>query len=61
MFIAEVTTTNQRKTRYPVKSRDDVTETRKGYKIKAANGEVTRFASDEIESISVVEQQEGQT
>ena len=56
MFIAEVTTTDQRKTRYPIESRDDVTETRQGYKIKAANGEVARFSNDEVESISVVEE-----
>ena len=56
MLVAEVTTTDLRKTRYQVESKDDIRKTQKGYKIKAANGEVARFSEDEVESISVVDE-----
>jgi hypothetical protein len=55
MLVVEVTTTDLRKTRYQVQSKDHVTKTQHGYKIKAANGEVAQFSEDEVESISVVE------
>lgn len=56
MPVAEVTTTDRRKTRYEVESRDDVTKTQQGYKIEATNGEVVRIPPDEVESISVVDE-----
>jgi hypothetical protein len=56
MLVAEVTTTDLRKTRYQVKSKDDITKTRQGYKIETADGETARFSEEEIESISIVEE-----
>jgi len=56
MLVAEVTTTDLRKTRYQIESKDDVTKTRQGYKIEAANGEVARFSEEDVESISVVDE-----
>jgi hypothetical protein len=56
MLVAEVTTTDRRKTRYQVDSEDDIRKTREGYKIKTASGEVLRFSEEEVESISVVEE-----
>ncbi|WP_263788854.1 hypothetical protein [Salinibacter grassmerensis] len=55
MLVAEVTTTDRRKTRYQVESEDDIRKTREGYKIKTASGEVLRFSEEEVESISVTE------
>lgn len=56
MLVAKVTTTDLRKTRYQVESKDDIQKTQQGYKIEAANGEVLHFSEDEVESISVVEE-----
>lgn len=56
MLVAEVTTSDLRKTRYQVESKDDIRKTQQGYKIEAADGEVLRFSEDEVESISVVEE-----
>ena len=56
MPIAEVTTTDLRKTRYQVKSKDDIQKTRQAYKIKTAGGESVRFSEEDVESISVVEE-----
>jgi hypothetical protein len=56
MLVAEVTTTDLRKTRYQVKSKDDIQKTPQGYKIKTAGGESVRFSEEEVESISVVEE-----
>ena len=56
MLVAEVTTTDQRKTRYQVRSKDDIQKTREGYKIETAGGETVRFSEEEVESISVVEE-----
>lgn len=56
MLVAEVTTTDQRKARYQVESKDDIRKTQQGYKIEGANGEVLRFSEEEVESISVVEE-----
>jgi hypothetical protein len=56
MLVAEVTTTDLRKTRYQVQSKDDIQKTRQGYKIKTAGGESVRFSEEEVESISVVEE-----
>jgi hypothetical protein len=56
MLVAEVTTTDRRKTRYQVESRDDIREARQGYKIETAGGETVRFSEEEVESISVVEE-----
>jgi hypothetical protein len=55
MLVAEVTTTDLQKTRYPVESKDDISKTRQGYTIETAEGETVRFAEEEVESISVVE------
>jgi len=57
MLVAEVTTTDQRKTRYQVESKDDIRKTRKGYKIETAGGETAHFSEEEVESISVVEEE----
>ena len=54
MLVAEVTTTDQRKTRYQVESKDDIRKTRQGYKIETADGETARFSEEEVEPISVV-------
>ncbi|MFB6271542.1 MAG: hypothetical protein ABEL51_01475 [Salinibacter sp.] len=56
MLVAEVTTTDLRKTRYQVESKDDIRKTRQGYKIETAGGETVRFSEEEVESISVVEE-----
>ena len=56
MLVAEVTTTDLRKTRYQVQSKDDIQKTRQGYKIETADGESVRFSEEEVESISVVEE-----
>ena len=54
--VAEVTTTDLRKTRYQVESRDDIQKTRKGYEIETTDGEVVRLPEEEVGSISVVEE-----
>jgi hypothetical protein len=54
MVVAEVTTTDLRKTRYQVESRDDNQKTRKGYEIETTDGEVVRLPEEEVEPISVV-------
>ena len=56
MLVAEVTTTDLRKTRYQVQSKDDIRKTRQGYEIETADGETVQFAEDDVESISVVEE-----
>ena len=56
MLVAEVTTTDLRKTRYQVESKDDIRKTRQGYEIETAGGETVRFAEEDVESISVVEE-----
>ncbi|MCS3649022.1 hypothetical protein GGQ08_000317 [Salinibacter ruber] len=56
MPVAEVTTTDLRKTRYQVESKDDIRKTREGYKIETADGDVRRFSEEDVESISVVEE-----
>jgi hypothetical protein len=56
MLVAEVTTPDQRKTRYQVESKDDIRKTQQGYKIETAGGESVRFSEEEVESISVVEE-----
>jgi len=56
MLVAEVTTTDLRKTRYQVQSKDDIRKTRQGYKIETASGESVRFSEEDVESISVVEE-----
>jgi hypothetical protein len=56
MLVAEVTTTDLRKTRYQVESKDDIRKTRQGYKIETTGGETVRFSEEDIESISVVEE-----
>jgi hypothetical protein len=56
MLVAEVTTTDLRKTRCQVESKDDISKTREGYKIKTASGETVRFPEEDVESISVVEE-----
>ncbi len=56
MLVVEVTTTDLRKTRYQVESKDDIRKTRQGYKIETAGGETARFSEEEVESISVVEE-----
>jgi len=56
MLVAEVTTTDLRKTRYQVESKDDIRKTRQGYKIETAGGETACFSEEDVESISVVEE-----
>jgi hypothetical protein len=56
MLVAEVTTTDLRKTRYQVESKDDISKTRQGYEIETAGGETVHFSEEEVESISVVEE-----
>ncbi|MCS3698612.1 hypothetical protein [Salinibacter ruber] len=56
MLVAEVTTTDLRKTRYQVESTGDIKKTRQGYKIDTAGGESVSFSEEEVESISVVEE-----
>jgi hypothetical protein len=56
MLVAEVTTTDLRKTRYQVESKDDIQKTRQGYKIETAREESVSFSEEEVESISVVEE-----
>ncbi len=56
MLVAEVTTTDLRKTRYQVESKEDIQKTRTGYKIDTADGESVRFPEEDVESISVVEE-----
>jgi hypothetical protein len=56
MLVAEVTTTDLRKTRYQVESRDDIRKTRQGYKIEMAGGETVRLSEEEVESISVTDE-----
>ena len=55
MLVAEVTTTDLRKTRYQVRSKDDIQKTRQGYKIETAGGETVRFSEEDVESISIVD------
>jgi hypothetical protein len=55
MLVAEVTTTDLRKTRYQVQSKDDIQKTRRGYEIETADGETVRLSEEDVESISVVE------
>ena len=55
MLVVEVTTTDLRKTRYQVQSKDDIRKTRQGYEIQTAGGETERFSEEDVESISVVE------
>jgi hypothetical protein len=55
MLVAEVTTTDLRKTRYRVQSKDDIQKTREGYKIETAGGETVRFSEADVESISIVD------
>ena len=55
-LVAEVTTTDKRKTRYRVESRDDIKETRQGYEIETAKGEVVQIPEEEVESISVTDE-----
>jgi hypothetical protein len=52
MLVAEVTTTDLRKARYRVQSKDDLQKTGQGYKIETAG----RFSDEDVESISVVEE-----
>ena len=54
MLVAEVTTTDLRKTRYQVESKDDIRKTRQGYKIETTGGETARFSEEEVKPISVV-------
>lgn len=56
MLVAEVTTTDLRKSRYPVESKDDIGKTRQGYEIQTADGETVQFPEEDVESISVVEE-----
>ena len=56
MLVAEVTTTDLRKTRYQVESRDDIKKTRQGYKIETASGEVVHHSEEDVESISVTDE-----
>jgi hypothetical protein len=60
MPVAEVTTTDQRKARYQVESKDDIRKTPQEYKIETTGGETTgetaQFSEAEVESISVVEE-----
>lgn len=56
MLVVEVTTTDQRRTRYQVESEDEIRKTRQGYEIETENGETARFSEEEVESISVVEE-----
>lgn len=56
MLVAEITTTDLRKTRYQVESRDDIQKTRKGYEIETTDGEVVRHSEEEVESISVTDE-----
>ena len=41
----------------PVESKDDIRKTREGYKIETTGGETLRFSEEEVESISVVEEE----
>ena len=54
MLVAEVTTTDLRKTQCQVESEGDIRKTRQGYKIETADGETARFSEEEVEPISVV-------
>ncbi|WP_263820600.1 hypothetical protein [Salinibacter sp.] len=56
MLVAEVITTDLRKTRYQIESTGDISKPQQGYKVKATNGEVLHFSEEEVESISVVEE-----
>ena len=56
MLAAEVTTTDLRKTRYRVESKDDISKTRQGYKIETTSGETVHFSEEDVEAISVVEE-----
>jgi hypothetical protein len=56
MLVAEVTTTDLRKTRYQVESKDDIQKTSQGYEIETAGGESVSFSEEEVESISIVEE-----
>ena len=56
MLVAEVTTTDLRRTRYQVESTDDIRKTRQGYEIETASGETVQFSEENVESISVVEE-----
>ena len=54
MPVAEVTTTDLRKTRYQVESKGDIRKTQQACKIETADGETARFSEEEVEPISVV-------
>ncbi len=56
MPVAEVTTTDLRKTRYQAESKGDVRKTRQGDKIETTYGEVLRFSEEEVEPISVTDE-----
>jgi hypothetical protein len=56
MLVTDVTTADLRKTRYQLRSKDDIHKTRQGYEIKTAGGETMCFAEEDIESISIVEE-----
>jgi hypothetical protein len=47
MPVAEVTTTDLRKTRYQVESKDDISKTREGYKIETAKEEAACLTEEE--------------
>jgi hypothetical protein len=48
MLVAEVTTTDQRKPPGQVQSKDDIHNTRQGYKIETAGGETVRVSEDHV-------------
>ena len=54
MPVAEVTTTDLRKTRYQVESKGDIRKTQQACKIEAADGGTARFLEEKVEPISVV-------
>ncbi|MCS3635979.1 hypothetical protein GGP57_003324 [Salinibacter ruber] len=56
MLVAEVTTTDLRKTRRKVELTGDISKTREGHKIDTAGGETIRFSEENVESISIVEE-----
>ena len=54
MPVAEVTTTDLRKTRYQVESKGNIRKTRQGCKIETAKGEAACLIEEEVKPISVV-------
>ncbi|MCS3698615.1 hypothetical protein [Salinibacter ruber] len=56
MLVAELTTTDLRKTRYQIESTGDISKPQQGYRIDTAGRETMRFSEEEVESISVVEE-----